>query len=339
MFRRLSAALPPLLGTALLLSACTPGGDSAPPTDTNRAPAEPTIEQAIPERDRQTAKAYAAFRAIDACALHDVEAATAVTGDKGDEITPDQDGLNQCTLRLHKGEYESTWTIRLEVGSLLPAELRREAAPETVGGMDVFVREEERGCSLSKPLDDNHAIEVRTSAYGNATKKPCDVLREYVGKLGGLWNDPPRRDSGQTSPRLSLAEVDPCAAAAAVLDDVGPGAQLSPQGVFACTAVPASAQPSKQRIDIEIALILDEDPASLVKTGSREVAVGAHRAVLAERATGCAVYVVWEPETEVVVDQQSEDAVPSLQQIRVQAGACDVAQAAAEKVVAKVATR
>lgn len=339
MFRRLSAVLLPLLGAALLLSACTSGGDTPPPTDTSQAPAEPAIEQAIPERDRETAKAYAGFRSLDACALHDVEAAMAVTGDKGDEITPDQDGLNQCTLRLHKGEFASTWTIYLEAGALFPAELRHDAAPENVGGMDVFVREDERGCTLSKPLDDNHAIEVRTSTYSGATKAPCDVLREYVGKLGEFWNDPPRRDRGQTSPRLSLAGVDPCAAAAAVLDDAGAGAQLSPEGVFACAAIPAgdpSAPPSKTRTDIEVALIMDEDPASLVKAGAREVTIGGQRAVLHQRATGCNAYIVWEPETTVVVDRQAEDSMPSLQQIRVQAGACDAAQAAAEKVAAKV---
>ncbi|MFC6091635.1 hypothetical protein [Saccharothrix lopnurensis] len=344
MYRRFSAVLP-LLGTALLLSACTSGGDIPPLADTaqstgtGQVPAGSAIEQSIPERDRDTAEAYAAFRAIDACALHDVEAATAVTGDKGDEITPDQDGLNGCILRLHKSEFESTWTVFLEVGILFPPELRHEAAPETVGGMAVFTREDERGCALSKPLDDNHAIEVRTSTYSGATKKPCDVLREYVGKLGEVWNDPPRRDSGRTSPRLSLADVDPCVAASAVLDGVGPSAQLSPKSVFACSAVPASAAPSKKSTDIEIALIMDEDPASLVAAGAREVTIGSHRAVLIERATGCLSYVVWEPETEVVVDRQSGDALPSLQQIRVRAGTCEAAQAAAEKVLAKIGRR
>ncbi|MFT7835730.1 hypothetical protein Q5530_06240 [Saccharothrix sp. BKS2] len=345
MYRRLSVVLPPLLGAALLLSACTSGGGTPPPADTaqprgtGQAPAASGIEQAIPERDRETAKAHAAFRAIDACALHDVGAATAVTGDKGDEITPDQDGLNGCTLRLHKSEFESTWTVFLEVGALFPPQLRHEAAPETVGGMAVFTREDERGCTLSKPLDDNHAVEVRTGTYSGATKKPCDVLREYVGKLGEVWNDPPGRDLGQTSPRLSLADVDPCVAASAVLDDVGPGARLSPTSVFACSAVPASATPSKERIDIEVALIMDEDPASLTRIGARELTVSGHRAVLTERATGCLAYVVWEPETEVVVNGHSEDTLASLQQIRVRAGTCEAAQAAAEKVLEKVGRR
>ncbi|MFC5054258.1 hypothetical protein [Saccharothrix xinjiangensis] len=344
MFRRLAAVPLPLLGAALLLSACTSGGDASSPADTGRPPATPAVEQAVPEKYRPTAQAFAKFRSIDACALHDIAAAQQVTGDQGDEIVPGRDGLHQCVLRLHKSEFESTWTFTVEVGALFESQRRRDAAPETLAGMEMFIREDDHGCTVSKALDDTHAIEMRTGSVTDAPRRPCDVLREYVSKLAPLWTDPPARDSGATSPRLSLAGIDPCVTAAAVLDDAGAGAELRPRDVFGCTVIPAheaKTAPSKTRTDIEVVFTLDEDPAALVTSGqgARGITVGGLRAVIHERATGCAAYVVWDPDTTVVVDRQSEDALPSYQVIRVQAGTCDTARSAAEKVVAKVGSR
>jgi hypothetical protein len=344
MKRRLSAVL--LLGAAALLSACTSGGgDTTPPADATGAQDAPRIEQAIPEKYKGTATAFAAFRSIDACGMHDVEAAKEVTGDKGDEILPDQDGLNLCTLRMHKSELESTWTFYVEVGALFESASRNDAAPETVGGMAVFTREDERSCSLSKPLDDTHAVELRASGFTGATKKPCDVVREYAAKLAPIWNDPPKRDSGATSPKLDLASLDPCNAASALLETAGPAAELRPSGVFGCTVTPAvdpNAPPQKNRTDTSVKFVMDEDPASLVKAGiqtAREIMIDRFRGVVNERSTGCITYVVWNPDTAVIVDQQSEDAVPAMQLIRVEAPDCDQAQAAAQKVMAKVGSR
>ena len=345
MFRRLSAALLALLGAVLLLSACTSGGHTAPPTDTDQTSSAPTTEQAVPEEHRATAEAFAKLRAIDSCALHDIEAAKQVTGDQGDEILPADDGLNLCVLRLHKSEFESTWSLHLEVGARFDSLSRSDSAQENLGGLEVYTREDERGCTLDKPLEGDFAIELRASTYSGATKAPCDVLREYATKLAPLWTDPPRRGGGATSPELSLAKVDPCTAASALLDGAGAGAALEPEEVFGCTVTPArdaKAAPSKTRTDVEVSLILDEDPAALVKPDkqtAREITVGKHRAVLYQGGTGCTAYIVWEPDTTVVVDQQSEDALPALQQIRVDTGDCDAAQAAAEKIVAKVGTR
>ncbi|MFD0207491.1 MULTISPECIES: hypothetical protein [Saccharothrix] len=344
MKRRLSAVL--MLGVAALLAACTGGGgDTTPSADATGAQDVPQIEQAIPEKYRGTATAFAAFRAIDACGMHDVEAAKQVTGDKGDKILPDQDGLHLCTLEMHKSELESTWTFDLEVGALFESAARSEAAPETVGGMQVFTRETDRGCSLSKPLDDTHAVELRTSTFTGATKKPCDVVREYAAKLAPIWNDPPKRGSGVTSPTLDLASMDPCTAAAAVLETAGPGSELRPSGVFGCSVTPAvdpNAPPQKTRTDTSVEFVMDEDPASLVKAGiqtAREIMIDRFRGVVNERSTGCITYVVWDPDTAVAVDQQSEDAFPALQLIRVEAPDCDRAQAAARKVMAKVGSR
>src|SRR5438552_1372757 len=96
---RIRAAL--LVGTAVLLAAGCTGGPTATTTSSTAAPAaeQPAVNAAVPEANRAQAVAYAGFRAIDPCALHDPAAATTVSGDQVDELLPDMDGLNQCVLR------------------------------------------------------------------------------------------------------------------------------------------------------------------------------------------------------------------------------------------------
>lgn len=347
--RRLSAAAL-LITTALLATACTkdngPGPDAA--GDDQGAP---QIEKAVPEAYRAAAAAYANFRKIDACGLHDPDAAAKVTGDSGDEILPSQDGLQKCTLRMHKGEFQSTWTLYLEVGDVFDASQRKDAAPETIGGSEVFVSESDRMCTLAKPLDDTYAIVLNASPGGTGDDKPskpaCQVLKQYAAELGPIWKEMPKRGSERTSPDLKLAQLDPCTLASGALDMFGADAVLEPSGPFVCTAKPSAPQPPSKdkkvgRNEVAVSFTADDDPAALVKTGdqtAKQVTIAGSKAVIYQNRTGCTTYVVFDPNTTIEPDNRATDGGTVVQLIRIGTATCDVAQQATEKVLAKVGRR
>ncbi|TWP46063.1 hypothetical protein FKR81_37485 [Lentzea tibetensis] len=347
-----------LLAAAVFLAACTP--DPSPPQDTGgEQQGKPQIEQAIPQEMRKDAEAFAKFRQIDACALHSVEAATEVTGDKGDAIMPDDSGFHECALELHKSEFESTWNLRIEVGAKFDARDRHEAKPENIGGIDVFTRELDTGsCSAWWPLDTDQpaeqqkfAIELSTSKpSGDAAggKTPCDVVKQYLAKVGSIWKELPKRGGGKTSPEFKLATVDPCGAAAAVLDALGPQARLDPVNPSSCTAIGAAAPAADGknksagggRNEVRVTFGIKDDPSSLVRAGvqgASETTVDGRTVVLSQgRHNSCAAYAIWDPDTTVVVDHSDEEASTATQQIRIDTLDCEQAKTAMQKVLAKV---
>jgi hypothetical protein len=157
-----------LLAALLLTGACTGGTTFAPPDTTPSSSADAAVNSAIPEHYRADAKSFADFRSIDACAMHDTDAAMTASGDQGDEIVPDSDGLNKCTLRLAKGEFQSTWNLYLEVGATYEPYRRRQAAPETIAGRLIYIEKAEggNGCLLARPLDAKFAIDLRVQVSG-----------------------------------------------------------------------------------------------------------------------------------------------------------------------------
>lgn len=337
-----------LLGSALLASACTKDAPSA----SEGGDAQPAkIEAAIPQEFRAQAEAAAAHRAIDTCGLHDPDAAKEVTGDQLDEIIPSQDGLQECMLRTHRGEFRASWTIYLEVGDTFDASQRKDAAPENIGGLEVYVSEDERTCTLAKPLDDDRAIVLRTSPSGTGEDKPaksaCQVAKEYVGKIAPLWKDLPKRGSGRTTPELTLAKLDPCTVASGALDMFGADAVLQPSGAFTCTAKPLNPGPPPRekgvgRNEVAITLMVDDDPSALVKSGdqtAREVTVAGYKAVIFQGRNGCTSYIVYDPDTSIVQDNRATDGGVLYQQIRMSTATCDIAQQAAEKVLSKAGKR
>lgn len=344
--RRFTLAL--LLGATLLASACTKDA-SSPEGGGEAQPAQ--IEAAIPPEFRALAAAAAAHRAIDTCGLHNPDAAKEVTGDQLDEIIPSQDGLQECVLRTHKGEFRASWTIYLEVGETFDASQRKDAAPETIGGLEMYVSEDERMCTLAKPLDDDRAIVLRTSPSGTGDDKPakssCQVAKEYAGKVAPLWKNLPKRDSERTTPELSLAKLDPCTVASGALDMFGADAVLQPAGPFTCTAKPLNPGPPSRdkgvgRNEVAITLMADDDPSALTKSANepaREVTIAGHKTVIFQGRTGCTSYIVYDPDTSIVQDNRAVEGGVLYQQIRMNTATCDVAQQAAEKVLSKVGKR
>ncbi|QFZ20586.1 hypothetical protein [Saccharothrix syringae] len=144
---------------------------------------------------------------------------------------PSDDGLDTCALRLHKSEFDSSWTLYLRVAQEYDTVLRREAASEQIGGLDVYVKEQGpplSSCEVARPLDDAYAIvlDVNPDDRDAPVRPVCDMARDYVTQLAPLWRDPPRHGPGRAEPALPLATRDPCQAAAAVVEDFGEGAEV-----------------------------------------------------------------------------------------------------------------
>lgn len=340
-----------LLGAVVLTTACTGSGGEQQPQDNGAAQqTEVQVEPGVSEPYKAKALADGKNRAIDACGLHDPDAAQNATGDEPDEILPGSSGLNECDLRTHQGEFKSTWTFYLEVGAAYDAARRRDDAPEKLGGMDVFVSEEERTCTISKPIDDNHAVQVRVSASVMSNEKPakpaCQVAREYVTALAPVWQDMPKHGSGRTQPELTLAKLDPCKAASATLDMFEEG-YLETGGPMSCTARSAKVTPPQKRDkgvgrpEVNVLWTMNSDPSKMVKAGddtAREVTVEGRKVVLSKGSFGCTSHIVWDDQVKVDQDNRG-DGDELTQQIRVQTATCDNAEEVVKKILAKVGQR
>jgi len=338
------------LCTMAMATACFSGGGDQKAGETSSGQqSDKQVEAGVPQEYRAKAIADGKNRAIDACGLHDPDAAKEVTGDEGDEIVPSTSGLQECILRMHKGEFQSTWTFYLEVGVLYDAASRKNDAPEKLGGMDVFISEDERRCEVSKPLDDNYVIQLHATASGedNAPAKPvCQVLREYATKLAPVWQELPKHGSGRTKPELTLPKLDPCTAAAATMDMFEEGF-LETSGPMTCTARSAKPSPpvrdrSVGRNEVSVTWTMNTNPAKLIKAGdnsAREITVEGRKAVISKGSSGCTTYIVWDPEISVVQDNRSTDDDSLTQQIRVQTATCDTAEEVTKRIVAKVGKR
>ncbi|GLZ28181.1 hypothetical protein Lesp02_03710 [Lentzea sp. NBRC 105346] len=336
--------------TAAAAVACTadPPHPAAPSTS-DAAPVQ--VNDAIPQELRAKAIAYAGFRAIDACGMHDPKAAEKITGDKGDQIAPAARGLNQCSLDLNKSEFESTWSFQIDVGDDFGADRRREAAPEDIAGMRVFRRESDRNCELVRPLDDEYGIRLtvspRTARDQPPPKPACDVAREYVKDTAELWKTPPQRGAGRTSPDLPLGRVDPCDALSAALADLGGEPVMRPRGPYECQAKAKNGVVQKGQPPNEISVTLgaDTDPTvllTLAGSSSKEYKgadIAGSKAVLMQSKTGCRTEVIYKPEISLIADARAEDATPTYQVVEVRTASCDIAPAITEKIMNKIGGR
>lgn len=337
-----------IIAGALALSSCT--GDVSTPT-----PPSPSSTVAVPgaQQDPQLA-AFASHRALDACGLHDPSAAQTVTGDRPDEIMPAASGLDECTLRLAQGEFQSTWTLTVEVGAGFGASQRARTTRETLPGnanVGVFVQASDPrdpdSCALYRELDPRYAIELRASfSAGRSTPPPkpaCTVAKDYVAKLAALWASPPKRGAGRTAPDLSLARLDPCQAVSGLLR-ARPGARLTPESPYRCTVseaprpgVPITPKTLPARTTVSFRVLGDPTQVPPPRPGSDPVTMttiaGNKAAIQASRA-GCRTQIVWDPQTTITGDARAAEPVTSVQVVEIQAASCDGAQDTADTVLA-----
>ncbi|WP_447002356.1 hypothetical protein ACRAKI_21775 [Saccharothrix isguenensis] len=330
-----------LCAVALAAVACT-GSPSDQSTSTSTHDPNPSaraeVHPAIPEDLRPAAEAYARYRDIDACALHDPAAAEKASGEgsTGDELMPSDDGFNTCTLRLHKSEFDSTWTMYLRVAQEYDAALRREAAPEQIGGVEFYVKEEgapQPSCELARPLDDTYAVvlDVHPDDRDNVVRPVCDFARDYVGQLADRWRDLPRHGSDRTQPALPLALRDPCQALTAVVDDLGADAEIQPHEVYECSIIPGAGgtvNPKSKAGAGEITVVfgVDEDPArnlTISPDEYRAVDIAGYKAVTGTRAGQCRTVAVWDQDTTIVENDQDDDALPAVQVVQVDTPDCE----------------
>lgn len=334
-----------VVAVALLAGACTADPRSDKPGGGQQA--EQQVEAGVPPEYRAKALAHARDRQIDACGLHDPAAAEKATGDKGDELVPGSGGLHECDLRLHKGEFNSTWRFNVEAGALFDAGSRKSAAPENLGGLDVFITEGDTRCEIAKPIDDDYAVVMVANAPSGKdkpAKTPCQVLREYVTALAPTWKELPKRGSGRTTPEFTLTRLDPCSAAATAMDMFAEPF-LETSNPVTCTARSMKPAPPQQRPkgagrdEVTVSWIMDDDPAKLVRAGdasAREVTIDGRKAVLNKGSNGCTTYIVWDPDVSVVEDNRNPEDETLTQQIRINTATCDNAEQVAQKIVAKV---
>lgn len=349
--RHLRAGLAVCSAVLLASSGCTTAGTPTPAA----GPATSGSGNAanIPDYYQAKAAAHAVARTIDPCALHDLTAARTITGHQVDELMPANNRLNQCVLRLSTGEFQATWTLYLEAGGAFDGARRRSAAPETIAGRLIYTEQADdgSGCTLARPLDDTAAITltVRAStATPNTATTPCALGRDYLTATADRWNQPPLRSDRLTAPTLTLADLDPCDAAAALLPDFGDGAELNPSEPYQCGARPGFDTPAKrsgtQPEQITITFGVAEDPMRLVDTPSStaehtELAVGDRHGVASRTSSGCSTTVIWDPDTVLVADARTENPPPTYQVVTIHTETCDTAHATADKVLAKVSHR
>lgn len=354
-----------MLGAAaLMVAGCTGGSTPSGPPET--APPSATaaeLNPAIPSYNVDRAKAYAVLRKIDACGMFDVDATAKVSGATADEILPSNDGLVGCVLRMTKGEFHSSWSLNLEVGATFDSTIRENSAPQTVAGRKVYTEEGDSGgsCVLHRPLDDvlaplptggDYAIDLRVRAGSkeeSQAKNACVFAREVLEASAPLWTDPPRRGSGRTTPELPLAVLDPCDAAAAMLEEYGEGAELTPVTPSRCVAKTArggkagkggtgkAVTPGETTVEFE----MDEDPLKLIgiKVTSAEhtaLDVGSYKGVVRKSKGNCLTRMIWDPDTKVIANARIENPPVSYQVVSVTTKTCEQAEAAVEKVLAKV---
>lgn len=308
---------------------------------------------AIPDELRPTAEAYSRYRQIDTCGLHDPAAAEKASGEgsTGDELMPSDDGFDTCTLRLHKSEFDGTWTMYLRVAQEYDAALRREAGPEQIGGVEFYVKEEgapRPSCELARPLDDTYAIalDVHPDDSTNPVRQVCDFTRDYIGQTADLWRDPAHRDSGRTDPELPLALRDPCRAVAAVAEDLGDDAEVEPREVYECSIRPGigggAVNPKSKAGAGEITVVfgVEEDPVRNLSVSPDEYQaadIAGFKTVIGARGGQCRTVAVWDAGTGIIEDNRDEGVLPAVQVVQVDTPDCEQqSQGLVEKILTAV---
>jgi hypothetical protein len=218
-----------VLVVAVSLAACTTSG--TPDRTGNAAHGGPVAELPMPPDLRTTAARFAGVRGWDLCAMHDIPAATRITGWHPSALLPDDtSGLDECTLSLSPPDDVGEWELTIAVARLLRPDERLASgwgipgAAITVDGVRLSnAVNRADSCAYEYPLvqagQESWGIQVGWGfrAGPSAGRPPCDVVRDYVTALGPRLTDPPLRSAGLTSPALVLADVDPCAVVATVL--------------------------------------------------------------------------------------------------------------------------
>lgn len=287
-----------------------------------------------------TAGVFALLRAVDPCALLDVLAAVAVTGDQPDEITPSA-SLASCQLRLHRGD-SPTWSFAIEVGVVFPTAARHAATSEEVDGTRLYRTENTqpsgRSCGYVRPMGPDHGISLTAVAPVGAAPPPCPTARAYLTAARSLSRLVLRMQQ-HTQPGLELAAIDPCSAAPAILERLGVAGSAYPQALYACRVQPQPT-PTAPATAVTISFGFGADPSAQAgsDSGHTPVTVDGHHGVVdaaANPGQECVLTLAHDPGTAVV----QIGGVRWVQTISVQAASYAQATALAGVVVHAISTQ
>lgn len=310
----------------------------------------------------QRLAAYAAFRGWDPCAMHDpVAAAKNPKLGKGDELEPDD--LNGCILRtkLNEDPVPDGWRLSIELGQEFGPGRREDADPVQIGSRQVF-KQRPLGGALGATMDKGRCYfyvpaigEYATSFsvnWNGMSDRPmatsaCEAGTAYLTAVLPLWADPPRRADGLTSPRLKLADQDPCEAAKELEPLFGPGneADIRPMSPYECQFQLSFESRMKQRQqgqpggggskssgpEVEIEFTWGASVAGLTEGGRGQwtpLKIGGHSAYqdTGGMRGGCRIGIQYDKTT---LGGTSRDE----QIIEIQASDCELAKRAAEPVL------
>ncbi|MGM1064188.1 hypothetical protein [Saccharothrix sp. Mg75] len=153
------------------------------------------------------------------------------------------------------------------------------------------------------------------------------LARDHVGQIMDRWRDLPRYDTGRTQPTVPLALRDPCQALTAVVDDFGPDAEIQPQEVYECSIGPGSGgtvipqgKAGAGGGEVTVVYGVAEDPARDLTVSPDEYQaadIAGYKAVTGMRAGQCRTVAGWDPDTTIVEDHRDDDALPSVQIVRI----------------------
>ncbi|MFD1048510.1 hypothetical protein ACFQ1S_24745, partial [Kibdelosporangium lantanae] len=311
--------------------------------------------------------ANAASRAIDPCALHDVAAAEQVTGMKAQVLLPGTFNLASCDLEVGPpGDALDAWRMVTTAGVRLDDGTIKKATPEKIGDLSVLhvpevVRSKDACTYMLENSPKGGAVPVRTALELSVTreetkqeKAPCQVAKDYLTAVIKYWIQPAYRSDKLTLPALPIGHVDPCAGLAAVAPAMGGRIQVRPSSAspYDCTGIPAKLEPGMNPMQVTVALKFKGDPREALqneKTSQggkiKPVTVAGHTGTLTETAAdprspklggSCAVNVVVDDAVGVAEFADKPNATKNLQVVSTTADTCELAQKAAESVMATI---
>ncbi|HYH32784.1 MAG TPA: hypothetical protein VD903_20615 [Pseudonocardia sp.] len=215
---------------ALVACSSTVGGTPGPVR--HDGPDGPVSALPMPPDQQARATRFATMREWDLCAMHDIPAATGITGFEPGALHPDAHGLDGCDLSLGAPGFVNLRTLRIAVTRMVRPDERptgrgSAASPITVNGVRLpNVVHGADSCSYVYPLrpvgDESLGIEIGWYFHiGDdnivGAKPPCVIVREYIAAIWPGLTDPPLRRAGLTTPALALADLDPCTVVATLL--------------------------------------------------------------------------------------------------------------------------
>ncbi|SDD56618.1 hypothetical protein [Actinokineospora iranica] len=195
----------------------------------------------------------AELRRIDPCALHDVAAAAQSTGMTPSSIMPTPK-LSSCTLDVSpKDNPLDEYALIINVGTLFSPKVEAQEKTQH-GGVDFFrinspIGDSSQSCTYVKKFSERFGIDLTVSAHTSSkTKDTCQIGAAYLDAVAKYWVKPATRADHISTPVLSIAEFDPCAALSTPAKSLGRKVTPLVSEPFTCSLLPTEIVPGEKLI-------------------------------------------------------------------------------------------